>query len=131
MKTTPKVYAEALTDLLEKSGASPKLAAGFVRTLRKNHQEKLLARILDLCEKILMERRGEIKVTIISPHELSDKQLDNLERLVRESTKKKSIILQKTDKYLRGGVKIAVGDYMIDGTIAGRLTAFARHLVKQ
>jgi len=130
MKTTPKIYAKALADLIEKNGASPELAAGFVRILRKNHQEKLLSRILDLCEKILMERRNEIKIAVISPRELNEKQMKNFEYFVRESTKKNPIIMQKTDKSLRGGVKIITNDYMIDESISGRLMDFARHMVK-
>ncbi|MBI5152601.1 F0F1 ATP synthase subunit delta [Candidatus Peregrinibacteria bacterium] len=129
MKTTPKVYAEALAALIEKGGASQELAAGLVNALRKNHQEKLLNRILDLCEKILMGRRGEIKVKVISARELTDSQLEKFKQMVADSTKLKPIVEHKVEKGLRGGVKLAVSDYMIDSTIAGRLQTFARYLV--
>lgn len=129
MKTTPRSYAEALSALIETHPVDRKLVSNFMSVLRKAHQEKLLNRILDLCEKILMKKKGEIKVRVITARELNEAQIEEFKKMIEDTTKMKPIVEQKVEKSLRGGVKLIVGDYMIDSTISGRLQAFARHLV--
>lgn len=129
MKTTSKNYAEALAGLLETQPADKTLVSNFMSALRKARQEKMLNRILQLCEKILMRKNGEIKIRVISPKELSAKQIEKLKKMIEQSTNLKPIIEQKLEKSLRGGVKLAVLDYMIDATISGRLQSFARYLM--
>src|SRR3989339_215350 len=118
MKTTPRNYAKALAALLKTQPVTAELVQNFVKILRKSHQEKMLNRIVNIAEQILIEENGEIKVDVISASEMTEKNIADLGKMIESATNLKPLISYKVDKGLKGGVKLRVKDYMIDASVS-------------
>ena len=64
---------------------------------------------------------GVVEANVISAFELNDTQLKNLTSKLKEKFKSNVKIKSSTDKNLIGGLKIIVGDTVIDGSISFHL----------
>ncbi|HBB02732.1 MAG: ATP synthase F1 subunit delta, F-type H+-transporting ATPase subunit delta [Candidatus Peregrinibacteria bacterium GW2011_GWF2_38_29] len=126
MKTTPRNYAKALAALLKTQPVTAELVQNFVKILRKAHQEKMLNRIVNIAEQILIEENNEIKVDVISASEMTEKNIADLGKMIESATNLKPLISYKVDKGLKGGVKLRVKDYMIDASVAGKIEMMKR-----
>ncbi|KKQ70437.1 MAG: ATP synthase F1 subunit delta, F-type H+-transporting ATPase subunit delta [Candidatus Peregrinibacteria bacterium GW2011_GWC2_39_14] len=126
MKTTPRNYAKALAALLKTQPVTAELVQNFVKILRKSHQEKMLNRIVNIAEQILIEENGEIKVDVISASEMTEKNIADLGKMIESATNLKPLISYKVDKGLKGGVKLRVKDYMIDASVSGKIEMMKR-----
>lgn len=78
------------------------------------------------------EKRSILHMTILSPFPLDEVQINKLTgkfgALYNSSSVKADV---KIDKDLIGGVRVIIGDKVIDGTAAGRLKALQEALVKR
>ena len=126
MKTTPRNYAKALAALLKTQPVTAELVQNFVKILRKSHQEKMLNRIVNIAEQILIEENNEIKVDVISASEMTEKNIADLGKMIESATNLKPLISYKVDKGLKGGVKLRVKDYMIDASVSGKIEMMKR-----
>ncbi len=79
--------------------------------------EKILNRFLQLLSK----SRGEIKAKLSSSKELSQDELENIQKELSENFTSKIILDYKYDPTLVGGLIIQVGSIMIDVSIKNRL----------
>lgn len=96
--------------------------------LVRKRRETLLGDIVAQYIEIARESRGAELLLVTTARELSRDELDTLVARLEHTYGKKFEASVKLDASLIGGVRIAMGDRMIDGSVAGRLEELTRTL---
>jgi F-type H+-transporting ATPase subunit delta len=98
-------------------------AENFVRVLAQNDRLPLLREIREQFEILKNEREGVAEVEVQSAFELSAAQLKDLVARLEKKTGRKVRPQVSVDPELIGGVKIVLGDKVIDGSARAQLAA--------
>jgi F-type H+-transporting ATPase subunit delta len=98
-------------------------AENFVRVLAENDRLGVLAEIRTQFEVLKNEREGTVEAEITTAFEMEPAQVADLVARLEKSTGRKVKARVSVDKTLIGGVKIAIGDKVIDGSARAQLTA--------
>jgi F-type H+-transporting ATPase subunit delta len=98
-------------------------AENFVRVLAENGRLELLPEIREQFEALRNEREGVIEAEVLSAFELSGAQLADLVQRLEKKTGKRIKATVQVDKDLIGGVKVVLGDKVIDGSARAQLGA--------
>jgi len=98
-------------------------AENFVRVLATNGRLELLPQIREQFEALKNEREGVVEAEVQAAFELSDAQLADLVQRLEKKTGRKVRASVKVDRELIGGVKIVLGDKVIDGSARAQLGA--------
>ena len=115
--------------LSEKLGFSKDLKNFFLLLIEKRRiffVKKISESFLKLCSK----KRGEVKASLISSKELSQIELNEINRDLSQSMGSKIIFDYKVDKDLIGGLKLQVGSFMIDTSIKNKLKKFEQAMLE-
>jgi F-type H+-transporting ATPase subunit delta len=126
----PKVSAQQLEGLVL-GVVGDKLsgdACNFVQVLVQNHRLDLMPLISSHYEALKRDKEGVLEAKIISALQMSDEQVKQLVAQLESKYKRKVTVQVDTDASLIGGVKIIVGDKVIDATVRGKLDAMAAAL---
>lgn len=124
-KLLPAQLTQLFFDVVGKLGDEQK---NFVRTLVDNERMQVLPEIRDLFMQLKNEHEGVKEAHIVSAFPLDEAAL---KKLVAELEPRFNCKLRadvKVDSELIGGVKIAVGDEVIDASVRGKLAAMATAL---
>ncbi|MDH5536627.1 MAG: F0F1 ATP synthase subunit delta [Betaproteobacteria bacterium] len=126
----PNVSAKELEGLLLGVAGSQLDGAGrnLVQVLVQNDRIGLVPEIRALYETLRREHEGMVEVTIYSALPLSDEQTARLVARLEASHQRKVRAAVEVDKDLIGGVRIVVGDKVLDATVRGKLDAMAAAL---
>jgi F-type H+-transporting ATPase subunit delta len=95
----------------------------FVRVLAHNKRMELLSLIHEQFEALKNEHEGLVEAEVQSAFELTDAQLANLVQRLERKTGRKVKTRVRIDKELIGGVRVLLGDKVIDGSARGQLAA--------
>ena len=95
----------------------------FVRVLAHNKRMELLSLIHEQFEALKNEREGLVEAEVQSAFELTDAQLADLVRQLERKTGRKVKTRVRIDKELIGGVRVLLGDKVIDGSARAQLAA--------
>jgi len=95
----------------------------FVRVLAENGRLNLLPEIRQQFEALKNEREGVVEAEVQSAFELSEAQLADLVQRLEKKTGRKVRAQVSVDRELIGGVKIVLGDKVIDGSARAQLGA--------
>ncbi len=98
-------------------------AENFVRVLAENNRLVLLPQIRVQFEALKDQREGVVEAEVSSAFELSDAQLHDLVQRLEKKTGRKVRAQVSVDRELIGGVKIVLGDKVIDGSARAQLGA--------
>ena len=98
-------------------------AENFVRVLARNDRLSLLPEIRQQFEVLKNEREGVIEAEVQSAFELNEAQLKDLVERLEKRTGRKVRPHVSVDRELIGGVKIVLGDKVIDGSARAQLAA--------
>ncbi len=126
----PKVSAQQLEGLVL-GVLGDKLAGdarNFVQVLVQNKRLDVMPLIRSHFEALKREKEGVLEARIISALKMDDAQVKQLVAQLETKYQRKVIAQVETDASLIGGVKIVVGDKVIDGTVRGKLDAMAAAL---
>ena len=120
-KYPAKIYAKALSDVLEKdlSKKEAEIAlANFLVLVRKNQDQKGLSKIYQLTEKSLLKKMGINKIVFESAREIESKNFKKL----KEVADKKDICEERINKELLAGIKIIKnGNEQIDFSLSNKI----------
>jgi F-type H+-transporting ATPase subunit delta len=105
-------------------------AQNLVRVLIENDRLALLPQIRGAFEALKNERDGVVEAEITSAFALDNVQLAGLVTDLEKRFKRRINPHLSIDKELIGGVRIAVHDEVIDGSVRGKLAAMAAGLLK-
>jgi F-type H+-transporting ATPase subunit delta len=95
----------------------------FVRVLAENGRLNLLPAIRTQFEALKNEREGVVEAEVESAFELSDGQVADLVQRLEKRTGRKVRTRVRINKDLIGGVRVILGDKVIDGSARAQLGA--------
>ena len=127
----PNLSAEQVYGLF--AAASGDLAAAeqnLLRVLIDNDRLPALPEIAAIYEELKNEREGVVEAVITTAFPLDKGQLVTLVDEIEARFKRKVQAQVNVDAGLIGGVRMQVGDEVIDGSVRGRLAAMAAALMK-
>lgn len=126
----PKLTDDQLIELvlgLAGDGLSAELQ-NFVRVLVANERLQLLPEIRDLFVQLKNEHEGVRQAQIASAFPLDDATLSQLKSDLEARFKTKLNVKVSVAPELIGGVRIAIGDEVIDASVRGKLANMAAAL---
>ena len=103
-------------------------AENLVRVLAENGRLELLSLIRDQYAALRNEREGVMEAEVQSAFELSDAQVKDLVSRLEKKTGRKVRAKVTLDKDLIGGVRIVLGDKVIDASARAQLGALENAL---
>jgi F-type H+-transporting ATPase subunit delta len=127
----PKLSANQVYGLF--AGACGDLASeaqNLAHVLIENGRLALLPEIRDIYEDLKNEREGVMDAVITSAFPLARGELATLVAELERRFKRKVNAHVQVDAELIGGVRMQVGDEVIDGSVRGKLAAMAVALAK-
>jgi F-type H+-transporting ATPase subunit delta len=95
----------------------------FVRVLAENGRLVVLSEIRAQYEVLKNEREGVVEAEVTTAFEMEPAQVADLVARLEKKTGRKVKARVSVDKSLIGGVKIAIGDQVIDGSARAQLAA--------
>ncbi len=102
----------------------------LVQLLIANHRLSLVPEIRDIFEQLKREQEGLLEAQIYSAFPLNDAQVAPLVSKLEAKYQRKVRAAVSVDPELIGGVKIVIGDKVIDATVRGRLNAMSAALIR-
>jgi F-type H+-transporting ATPase subunit delta len=102
----------------------------LIQVLTQNRRLSVLPEIRTLYEALKAEHEGVFHARIYSAFEIDDAQLSQLVAELEAKHGHKISATVDVDPSLIGGVKIVIGDRVLDTTIRGRLNAMAAALTR-
>ena len=103
-------------------------AENFVRVLAENARLDVLSEIRAQYEALKNEREGVVEAEVYTAFELDRAQIADLVSRLEKSTGRKVKARVSLDKSLIGGVKVVIGDKVIDGSARAQLSALENAL---
>jgi len=98
-------------------------AENFVRVLAENGRLDVLDEVRSQYEALKNEREGVIEAEVYSAFEMDAAQTADLVARLEKKTGRKVRARVSVDKSLIGGVKVVLGDKVIDGSARAQLAA--------
>ncbi|MES2354731.1 MAG: F0F1 ATP synthase subunit delta [Pseudomonadota bacterium] len=126
----PKITDSKLAELFLSVVKSPlnEDAKSFVQVLIDNNRLSLLPQVSAQFDKLKSEREGIAEAEVISAFPMSDAELGSLTASLEKRFKRKIKPTVRIDKELIGGVKVIVGDEVLDASVRARLQSMATTL---
>jgi F-type H+-transporting ATPase subunit delta len=98
-------------------------AENFLRVLTENKRLELLPEIRAQFEALKNEREGVVEAEVHSAFELTEAQIADLVQRLEKRTGRKVRTQVYLDQALIGGVKVVLGDKVIDASVRAQLGA--------
>ncbi len=103
-------------------------ATNLIRLLVEYDRLRLLPEIARVYEELKAQDEATLEAEITAAIQLDRKQVDNMVKRLEARFGKKVEATVKVDPDILGGIKILVGDTVIDASVRGRLEALANTL---
>jgi len=98
--------------------------------ISKKHLMSRSKEILIELEKIVDKKEEVVRAKISSKTKLDKKITDEIEDFIKKKYKAKNTVLEFTvDQKLLGGIKIEIGDEIIDTTLKNKITKLQNYLI--
>lgn len=98
-------------------------AENFVRVLAENGRLDVVSEIRDQYDALKNAREGVVEAEVISAFEMEQAQIADLVGRLEKKTGRKVKAKVSVDKSLIGGIKVIIGDKVIDGSARAQLGA--------
>ncbi|UJP06012.1 MAG: F0F1 ATP synthase subunit delta [Nitrosomonas sp.] len=123
----PLVSIKQLRDLIFELGGRKfnNEAHNFINLMVENRRVQILLQVSQLYEDFKARHEGVLEARIVSAFKLDSSQLEKLVRELEHKFKRKIEANVIVDSALIGGVKIEIGDEIIDASVHGKLEAMA------
>ena len=119
IKVLSTVFGDDFTDLLSR----------FMKTLIENKRQDLIPDVSNSYDLRAMELKKEILVSAITHEKLSDELTDKVVKALEKSFDKNVKIESIVDPSIVGGIKLRIGNTVIDGSVRGSLTRLRETLL--
>jgi F-type H+-transporting ATPase subunit O len=113
--------------LMKDAKVSP-ITLNLCTTLAGNAKLSELPKVAATYLQLMKAKRGEVDATIISAHELTKKQVDQVAAAIKNTSKNANevIISTKIDPSIIGGIQVQIGDQFLDLSIKSRIEEMSR-----
>lgn len=125
----PTVQRERSLKKIFQGRVSPLLFNFLVILNRKERLSRLLP-IASAYEHMVQERFGRIEVDVYTRHPLPKDQVNAIRERLKQALQREPIVYTYTDPAMLGGVRMQVGDRMVDASIATQLRRMKEVLSK-
>lgn len=126
----PNLGAQQITDLLGSAVKTPldDEARAFLRVLADNDRLKLLPEVCQQFEALRNEHEGVAEAHVLSAFPMSEGDIAELTGALERRFRRKLRALVEVDQSLIGGVRVQIGDEVLDASVRARLDAMATAL---
>ena len=126
----PAVAAERVASLIiEVAGTDlGERGASFVKVLAENRRLALLPEIGTQLERLKASAEGTLEATITTAQDISQAQVDDLVAGLKAKFNRAVNVQVVVDPELIGGVRVEVGDQVLDASVRGKLATMAAAL---
>jgi F-type H+-transporting ATPase subunit delta len=97
------------------------IVLNFLRLLNRKGRLGKITGIVAAYDRLVQNAFGRIEVDVYTPSPLSREDQDALARKLHETLGKEPVIHPYTDGSMIGGIRLQIGDQLIDASIATRL----------
>lgn len=115
-----RIFSDRITDLTLR----------FLLVLNVKGRIGELADIADAYDLIVQERYGKVEVDLFTARQIPAEQLVTMRERIQEAIGREPVIYPYVDRSMIGGVKLRIGDQLIDGSVATRLRRLAQGLTE-
>ena len=112
------IFADRITDLVMR----------FLLVLNTNGRISRIESIQSAFDDLVQEAWGRVEVDVWTATALQTAQKETLSARLHEILGKEPVLHAWTDESLIGGIKIRIGDRLIDGSVVARLKQFEQGL---
>jgi ATP synthase F1 delta subunit len=129
--THPILSREQLAGVLERvfEGRLDPLLYNFIQTVNRKDRLSALPSILQSFARRLAEHRNQITVETHVARPLDDATADRVARGLGESLDKQVTLDQRVDPSLIGGLRLRIGDRLLDASVARQLRVIEQQLI--
>ena len=106
--------------VLRRVEAAP-LTVRFVLLLATKRRLSALNQVIDAYERLIAEQKGEINAEVSAAQPLSDPEIQELKRVLKEKLGREARLSTRVDPSLLGGLVVKVGSRMIDSSLRTKL----------
>ncbi len=110
---------EALVRIFE--GKITGVTLRFLRLLNKKGRLGLLIPIVSAFDRIVQERFGRVEVDVYTPGPVGADELRRLKERLGATLGKEVIVHPYTDTSMIGGIRLRIGDQLVDASVSTRL----------
>ena len=103
-----------------------KLVKNFFQILIIKKRIFYLDKIIEEFLKLISLKRGEVTGNLISPKEIDENTILEIQREISTNIKRSIKLKSKIDKSLIGGIIIQIGSLMIDASIKNKLQKYKK-----
>ena len=103
-----------------------KLVKNFFQILIIKKKIFYLNKIIEEFLKLISLKRGEVTGNLISPKEIDENSILEIQREISTNIKRSIKLKSKIDKSLIGGIIIQIGSLMIDASIKNKLQKYKK-----
>ena len=93
---------------------------------RLGHLESIAAAF----DQLLQESFGRVEVDVFTPTELDEVQIESIRGRVKEAIGKEPVIYPYTDPAMLGGIRLRIGDQLIDASVSSQLRRMKDQLLE-
>ncbi len=122
-----KARGEAIRRIFH--GRVTDLALRFLLVLNNKARLRRLESIRAAFDQLVHDALGRVEVDIYTPGPLGPEQLDTIKQRIQGALGKDPVLYSYTDAAMIGGVRLRIGDQLIDGSVASRLRRLRQHLL--
>jgi F-type H+-transporting ATPase subunit delta len=120
------------SSLNKKDGELDIVTKNTIDLISKKHLISKSKEILNTLEKIIDKKEGVVRVKISSNKKIDKKITDEIEDFIKKKYKAKNAVLEfEINEKLLGGIKIQVGDEIIDTTLKNKIKKLENYLITQ
>ena len=101
----------------------------FILYLSRDKSIKQLSKIVRIIEANYKERQGIIDVDVISSVNLDANLITDVSNIIKNKHSKKAVINEVIDNELIGGIKLRIGNTILDGTVSNKLKKLKNNLL--
>jgi len=113
------IFRERVTDLVLR----------FMLVLNDRGRLDHLESIAGSYDHLVHEAFGRVEVDVFTPGTLDPEQVRSLEQRIGAALNKEPVVYTYTDPDMIGGLKLRIGDQLIDGSVAARLRRIRQNLL--
>lgn len=111
-------------------GRASRIFVNLLLILNDHDRLDLLPDIYREYVEALNRREKRIRAHVRSAVELSEEQLEQLKRELREAFQKEPLLETEIDPDILGGLVVQVGDWLFDASVRSRLERMQNHLIE-
>lgn len=107
------------------------LLLNFMQILNRKERLSRLIAIVNAFDHMVQERFGRVEVDVYTPTVLGDERVAQLKQELQDALKREPVIHAYVEENMLGGIKLQVGDKLIDASLRTRLRKMREKIVDE